>query len=58
MGTDPIFLNVALPEGASLRVSDSTVELRGPYPPVHFIGGKPLRRLMPGKLPPLFGDSA
>jgi dipeptidase E len=49
---------IGLPEGASLRVSDSTVELLGPYPAVHFIGEKPPRRLMPGKLPTLSGDSA
>jgi len=42
-------------QGAALRVSDSTVEPRGPYPGVHFIGENPPRRLMPGKLPPLFG---
>jgi dipeptidase E len=47
---------IGLPEGAALRVSDSTVELRGPLPGVHFIGENPPRRLMPGKLPPLFGD--
>jgi dipeptidase E len=49
---------IALPEGAWLRVSDSTVELRGPYPAVLFAGEKPPRQLPPGKLPPNFGDSA
>jgi dipeptidase E len=49
---------IGLPEGASLRVSDSTVELRGPYPAVLFSGEKPPRELMPGRLPPNFGDSA
>jgi dipeptidase E len=55
---NPMMPVIGLPEGASLRVSDSTVELRGPYPAVHFIGENAPRRLMPGKLPPLFGDSA
>jgi dipeptidase E len=58
---NPHYLNLAvigLPEGASLRVSDSTVELRGPYPAVLFSGEKPPRELMPGRLPPNFGDSA
>jgi len=49
---------IALPEGAWLRVSDATVELRGPYPVVLFGGEKPPRQLMPGKLPTRFGDSA
>lgn len=49
---------IGLPEGAWLRVSDSTVELRGPYPAVLFAGDKPPRKLMPGTLPPNFGDKA
>jgi len=49
---------IGLPEGAWLRVSDSAVELRGPYPAVLFAGQKPPRQIMPGELPPLFGDSA
>lgn len=48
---------IALPEGASLRVADATVELRGPYPAVLFTGGKPPRKLMPGALAPNFGDN-
>ena len=48
---------IALPEGAWLRVSDSTVELRGPYPAVLFDSEKPPRRLAPGRLAPNFGDS-
>jgi len=49
---------VALPEGASLRVSGAEVELRGPYPAVLFAGEEPPRELMPGTLPTRFGDSA
>ncbi len=49
---------IGLPEGAWLRVSNSTVELRGPYPAVLFSGEKPARKLMPGTLPPNFGDKA
>ncbi|HWM42088.1 MAG TPA: dipeptidase PepE [Burkholderiales bacterium] len=49
---------IGLPEGAWLRVSDSTVELRGPYPAVLFSGENPARKLMPGTLPPNFGDKA
>lgn len=48
---------IALPEGAALRVSNSTLELRGPYPAVLFAGESPPRELPPGKLPPIFGDS-
>ena len=49
---------LALPEGAWLRVAEFTVELRGPYPAVLFAGEKPVRKIMPGILPPNFGDSA
>jgi len=55
---NPALPVIGLPEGAWLRVSDSAVELRGPYPAVLFAGQKPPRQIMPGKLPPLFGDSA
>jgi dipeptidase E len=49
---------LALPEGAWLRVADSTVELRGPHPAVLFAGESPPRTLQPGRLAPDFGDSA
>jgi len=49
---------IALPEGAWLRVSNFTVELRGPHPAVLFTGALPPRKLAPGPLPPNFGDSA
>jgi len=55
---NPALPVIGLPEGAWLRVSDSAVELRGPYPAVLFAGQKPPRQIMPGELPPLFGDSA
>ena len=48
---------IALPEGAWLRVSDSTVELCGPYPATLFYGENAPRTLMPGTLPPRFGDT-
>ena len=49
---------IGLPEGAWLRVANSTLELRGPYPAVLFAGDNPPRKLEPGRLPPNFGDSA
>ncbi|HZO01242.1 MAG TPA: dipeptidase PepE [Burkholderiales bacterium] len=49
---------LALPEGAWLLVVDFTVELRGPYPAVLFAGEGPPRKVLPGRLPPNFGDSA
>jgi len=55
---NPALPVIALPEGAWLRVSDSTIELRGPYPAVLFAGEKPPRNHAPGNLPPFFGDTA
>ena len=49
---------IALPEGDWLYVSDSTLELHGAHPAVLFSGTRPPRRLVPGKLPTLSGDSA
>lgn len=49
---------IALPEGDWLRVSDSTLELHGAHPAVLFSGTRPPRRLAPGKLPTLSGDTA
>jgi dipeptidase E len=48
---------LALPEGAWLRVSDSTLELRGPHAALLFVGESPPRRIEPGKLPSIL-DSA
>jgi dipeptidase E len=48
---------IALPEGAWLRVSNSTLELGGPYPATLFYRENAPRTLMPGTLPPRFGDT-
>jgi dipeptidase E len=49
---------LALPEGAWLRVSGAALELRGPYPAVLFAGEAAPRRILPGNIAPIFGDSA
>ena len=46
---------IGLPEGDWLRVSGSTIELRGPHPAAWFHGEKPPTRMMPG-CPTPFGD--
>jgi dipeptidase E len=49
---------LALPEGDWLRVSNSTVELGGAYPAMLFAGEQAPRKILPGRLPPNFGDTA
>jgi len=48
---------IALPEGAWLRVSGGTVELRGRHPATVFAGEKPPLRIEPGIIPPPFSDT-
>jgi dipeptidase E len=55
---NPSLPAIGLPEGDWLRVTDSTVELRGPHPAMWFEGERPPRPVAAGRLPPRFGDSA
>lgn len=48
---NPHYLSVALPEGARLRVSGASLELRGPHSATWFEGTKPPVRIAPGIIP-------
>lgn len=47
---------IGLPEGDWIRVSDKSMELRGPHRAVWFEDKRPPTLIGAGKLPPLFGD--
>ena len=48
---------IGLPEGDWLRVSDKSIELRGPHQAAWFEAGRRPTFIEAGKLPPLFGDT-
>jgi dipeptidase E len=48
---------IALPEGDWIRVSGSSIELRGPHRAMWFHGARAPTLIAAGKLPPLFGDT-
>lgn len=48
---------IGLPEGDSIRVSGSSIELRGPHRAMWFEGARSPTLIAAGKLPPLFGDT-
>lgn len=47
---------IGLPEGDWLRVSDQSIELRGPHRATWIEAGRTPTLIEAGKLPPLFGD--
>ena len=48
---------IGLPEGDWLRVSDKTIELRGPHRATWFEAGRAPASIAAGKVPPIFGDT-
>jgi dipeptidase E len=47
---------IGLPEGDWIRVSDESIELRGPHRALWFESGRRPESIGAGRLPPRFGD--